>query len=150
MLLQLLDICIARNNNIGDITRMMRTHAISVIPPSPPPAAEFPTRGPAEARLGNESAPIRVQKRAWLGTMLLWAMYTSREFWNLCYYGIPTGAGVMSGMMRNRRDVLGAPLFFTILFAGWTWSSCQPGSVAEFRGQLRTNAKSMMMLISTI
>ena len=63
---------------------------------------------------------------------------------------IPTGEGVMTGMIWNRRDVLRAPIFFTMLFVGWTWTPGQPGSVPEFLEQVHTDEKSTRRPISEV
>ena len=80
--------------------------------------------------------------------MLLWVRRVSEGIWNLCRYGVPAGAGLVVGTVRNRRDVLCEPILFTILFTGWAWTSGQPESVEAFSEQLHQNSKIVRIMIS--
>ena len=56
----------------------------------------------------------------------------------------------MAGMVRNRRDVMRSPIFFTNLPTGRTWASGQPDPMGEFTGHLRRNANRSSYTISPI
>ena len=86
-------------------------------PPPPLPAVEFTLRG-VVGPTPIVTAPDHFRRRDWMGAMLNWALRASRNFWNLCYYGLPTGDGVATGAIRNRRDVLRAHLS-SLPF--WSW-----------------------------
>ena len=56
-------------------------------------------------------------------------------------YGLPAGAGIASGAVWNRRDVLAAPILFSTLFSLWTWYSGPTESFTGFVEQMHGNAK---------
>ena len=98
----------------------------------------------------NDRAIILSPRAPGLGNFSVWAKSAVRKWRSACFYGLPVGLGVVTGMVWNRREVLASPFFFSIMFAGWTWNSGQPESISAFLEQLRQNAKSFRSTISMV
>ena len=94
-------------------------------------ATPFPLRVPPDhlaspTMSGNLPAPPPRRKFARAGEIARLSRLVTREIWETCSCGIPAGMGIANGMIRNRRDVLCAPVVFTILFLGVTWVRVSP------------------------
>ena len=76
-----------------------------------------------------------------MGTMIRRSRSVAQKLWELSTYSTPVSVGISTGMVWNRRDVLCAPVLFTMMFIGVTWSSGKPESALEFARQLHGNAK---------
>ena len=96
----------------------------------------------------NVHAPPPQRKFVWIGEILRATRRVARKVWEIGTYGIPVRMGIASGMIWNRRDVLFAPVAFTMLFLRVTWGSGRPESMRDFANQLRENAKRLSYGIS--
>ena len=96
----------------------------------------------------NVHAPPPQRKFVCIGEILRATRRVARKVWEIGTYGIPVRMGIASGMIWNRRDVLFAPVAFTMLFLRVTWGSGRPESMRDFANQLRENAKRLSYGIS--
>lgn len=78
-----------------------------------------------------------------------WTASLSASMCKLVGYGMPTGAGVSTGIVWNRRDVLMDPSIFPSLFVIRKWYSGSPDSWAGFASQVREEAETLRTSIST-
>ena len=79
----------------------------------------------------------------WYGVVSVWTRTVFGWAWSVGIYGLPAGTGSIDPTLWNRRVVLFAPAFITILFARWAWVMGKHGSLSEFSSQVRDNAKSV-------
>ena len=75
--------------------------------------SDFPLRVEANGHM-LRSAP----RFPWSGKMVIRTRSVASKWWANMVYGAPVGLGVVTGMIWNRRDVLCAPVSFSLLFAG--------------------------------
>lgn len=77
----------------------------------------------------------------------LFASFAASD-WEITVCGAPTGEGVETGVVRNRREVLLAPVAISPIFVIWTWYSGAPDSWGSSPIKLRENAKLLWSAIS--
>ena len=114
--------------------------------------APFPLRMPPEQVIDDVQPPVQtepeVRKRAWMGIMIKWAGRVTHNTWHAVVTGLPVVAGVATGMIWNRKDVLMAPGLFTLFLIGVTWGAGKPESFADLMNQIHENAKLLRYGIS--
>ena len=116
--------------------------------PAPGVAKEPPTSALSSPPTNGTNSVISTPVTPGFRRVYNWAACLSISAWEVTVYGLPTGAGIATGMVRNHRDVLFAPVLCSPHFGIWTWCSGSPDSCAIFAAQVHDNATALRPTIS--
>ena len=90
--------------------------------PSQLPPLRIPPETMVQAEPVEEAAPPAAPRKfERIGNLIRMTRRVARQTWEVAAYGIPVSMGIVSGMVRNNREVRYAPVIFTMLFLSATW-----------------------------